>query len=99
MRSRMWPRPGCSATAPRPERGAPPRPASSSSAVLLDSACAGWCRCRGDGVVDEDGCDGGGGGERFGVEDSAACRGAVQEQRQLLAQLFGVGGAGLAGGF
>ncbi|WP_433662411.1 hypothetical protein ACQPW1_09825 [Nocardia sp. CA-128927] len=31
-------------------------------AVLLDSACVGWCRCRGDGVVNEDG--GGGGGER-----------------------------------
>src|SRR3954454_534253 len=24
-RSRMWPWPGCSATAPRPDRGAPPR--------------------------------------------------------------------------
>jgi hypothetical protein len=35
--------------------------------VLLDSACAGRCRCRGDGVVDEDGCDGGGGGERTTV--------------------------------
>ena len=34
-----------------------------------------------------------------GVEDSAAGRGAIQEQRQLLAELFGVGGAGLAGGF
>src|SRR6201996_9415717 len=67
-------------------------------AVLLDSARAGRCRCRGDGIVDEDGCDGGGGGERFGVDDSAAGRGAVQEQRQLLAELFGVGGAGLAGG-
>jgi hypothetical protein len=32
-------------------------------AVLLDSACAGRYRCRGDGVVDEDRCDGGGGGE------------------------------------
>src|SRR5471032_1905424 len=31
-------------------------------AVLLGSACAGQ-RCRGDGVVDEDCCDGGGGGE------------------------------------
>ena len=29
MRSRMWPSPGCSATAPWPEGGAPPRPASS----------------------------------------------------------------------
>jgi hypothetical protein len=28
--------------------------------VLLDSACAGRHRCRGDGVVDEDGCDAGG---------------------------------------
>src|SRR6201996_9305141 len=67
-------------------------------AVLLDSARAGRCRCRGDGIVDEDGCDGGGGGERFGVKHSAAGRGAVQEQRQLLAEPFGVGGAGLAGG-
>ena len=66
-------------------------------AVLLDGACAGWYRCRGDGVVDEDCCDGGGGGEGVGVEDSAAGRGAIQEQRQLLAELFGVGGAGLAG--
>ncbi len=32
-------------------------------AVLLDSACAGRYRCRGDGVVDEHRCDGGGGGE------------------------------------
>jgi hypothetical protein len=31
--------------------------------VLLDSACTGRCRCRGDGVVDEDGCDGGGDAE------------------------------------
>jgi hypothetical protein len=59
---------------------------------------ARWAGGRGDGVADEDGCDGGGGGERFDVEDSAADRGAVQEQRQLLAELFGVGGAGLAGG-
>ena len=56
-------------------------------------------RWRGDGVVDEDGGDGGGGGEGFGVEDSGAGRGAVEEQRQLFAELFGVGGAGLAGGF
>ena len=55
-------------------------------------------RCRGDGVVDEDGRDGGGGGEGLGVEDSAAGRGAIQQQRQLFAELFGVGGAGLAGG-
>ena len=34
-----------------------------------------------------------------GVEDSGAGRGAIEEQRQLLAELFGVGGAGLAGGF
>ena len=33
------------------------------------------------------------------VEDSGAGRGAVEEQRQLFAELFGVGGAGLAGGF
>jgi hypothetical protein len=43
--------------------------------------------------------DGGGGGEGVGVEDSAAGRGAIQEQRQLLAELLGVGGVGLAGGF
>jgi hypothetical protein len=49
-------------------------------------------------LVDEDGRDGGGGGEGVGVEDSAARRGAVQQQRQLFAELFGVGGAGLAGG-
>jgi hypothetical protein len=35
-------------------------------AVLLDSACADRYRCRGDGFVYEDGCDGGGGGEGFG---------------------------------
>ena len=54
--------------------------------------------CRGDGVVDEDGGDGGGGGEGVGVEDPGAGRGAIEEQRQLLAELFGVGGAGFAGG-
>ena len=58
-----------------------------------------WLGCRGDGVVDEDGGDGGGGREGFGVEDPGAGRGAVEEQRQLLAELFGVGGAGFAGGF
>src|SRR4051794_19312247 len=62
-------------------------------------ACAGRYRCRGDGVVDEDDCDGGGGGEGVGVEDSAAGRGAVQEQRQLLAESLRVDGAGLAGRF
>jgi hypothetical protein len=67
-------------------------------AVLLDSARAGRYRCGGEGAVDQDGRDGGGGGEGFGVEDSAAGRGAVQQKRQLLAELFGVGGAGLAGG-
>ena len=55
--------------------------------------------CRGDGVVDEDGGDGGGGGEGLTVEDSGAGRGAVDQQRQLFAELFGVGGAGFAGGF
>jgi hypothetical protein len=55
--------------------------------------------CRGDGVVDEDGGDGGGGGEGFCVEYSGAGRGAIEEQRQLFAELFGVGGAGFAGGF
>src|SRR5674476_640368 len=54
---------------------------------------------RRDGVVDEDGRDGGRGGERFGVEDAAASRRAVQKQRQLLAELLGVGGAGLPGRF
>src|SRR4051812_367252 len=56
-------------------------------AALVDTTRAARCRRPGDGVVDEDGCDGGGGGEGFGVEDSAAGRGAVQEQRQLLAEL------------
>src|ERR1700761_8310546 len=60
---------------------------------------AGRYRCRGDGVLDEDGSDGGGGVEGFGVEDSVAGRSAIQEQRQLFAELFGVGGAGLARGF
>jgi hypothetical protein len=55
--------------------------------------------CRGDGVVDEDGGDGGGGGEGAGVEGPGAGRGAVEEQRQLLAELSEVSGAGLAGGF
>ena len=54
--------------------------------------------CRGDGVVDEDGGDGDGGGEGFGVEDPGTGRGAIDEQRQLLAELLGVGGAGFAGG-
>ena len=61
------------------------------------AACVG--RFRWDGAVDQDGCHGGGGGESVGVEDSVACRGAIQEQRQLFAELVGVGGAGLAGGF
>src|SRR4051794_15548673 len=52
-----------------------------------------------EGVVDEDDGDGGGGGEAVGAEHSAAGRGAIQEQRQLLAELLGVGGAGLAGRF
>src|SRR5688572_163445 len=69
-------------------------PLSSTSAELA----VGLYRRRGDGVVDEDGCDGGGGGEGFGVEDSVAGRGAIQQQRQLFAELLGVGGAGLAGG-
>ena len=34
--------------------------------------------------------------EKVGAEDSAASRGAIQEQRQLLAELSGGGGAGLA---
>jgi hypothetical protein len=50
------------------------------------------------GVVDQHGGDGGGGGEGVAVEDSGAGRGAVEQQRQLFAELFGVGGAGLAGG-
>ncbi|MEK8226745.1 hypothetical protein NKG05_12560 [Oerskovia sp. M15] len=49
-------------------------------------------------MVDEDGCDGGSGGERVGVEDSAAGRCAVQDEGQLLTELFGVGGTGLASG-
>src|SRR5690606_36121562 len=52
----------------------------------------------GDGVVDEDGGDGGGGGEALAVEDSRAGRGAVEEQCELFAELFGDGGAGFACG-
>ena len=33
------------------------------------------------------------------VQDSTAGRGAIQQQRELLAELLGVGGPGLAGGF
>src|ERR1700683_1526116 len=54
---------------------------------------------RGGGAVDQDDGGGGGGGEGFGVEDSGAGRGAIEEQRQLFAELFRVGGAGFAGGF
>src|SRR3954470_1560961 len=72
---------------------------SPSASTSPEPARAGRYRCRGDGVVDEDDCDGGGGGEGFGVKDSVAGRSAVQEQRQLFAELFGVGGAGLARGF
>src|ERR1035441_10881684 len=39
-----------------------------------------------------------GGGEGGGGEARGAGRGAIEEQRQLLAELFGVGGAGFAGG-
>ena len=73
-----------------------------SSAVadcLLDSVRANRYRLRRNGVLDKDGCNGGGGGEGLGVEDPAAGRGAIQQQRQLLAELLGGGGAGLAGGF
>ena len=62
-------------------------------------ACAGRYRFNGEGVVDEDDCDGGGGGEGVGIENSVAGRSAIQEQRQLFAELFGVTGAGLARGF
>jgi hypothetical protein len=61
-------------------------------------ACTERYRGRGDGVLDEDGCDSGGGGEGVGVEDSAAGRGAIQQQCQLFAELFGVSGASLASG-
>ena len=61
-------------------------------------ACCGRFCCDGDGVVDEDDCDGGGGGEGVGVEDSVAGRGAIQEQCQLFAELFGGGGARLSRG-
>ena len=43
----------------------------------------------GDRVLDEDGRDRGGGIERFGVQDPVAGRGAVEEQRQLLAERLG----------
>src|SRR3954470_171540 len=73
--------------------GASTCPSASTSAELAGG------RCRRDGVVYEDGCDGGGGREGVGVEDAAAGRGAIQEQRQLLAELLGVGRAGLSGRF
>jgi len=38
-------------------------------------------------------------GKDVGVEDPGAGRGAIEEQRQLFAELFRVGGAGFAGGF
>ena len=38
-------------------------------------------------------------GKDSAVEDPGAGRGAVEEQRELFAELFGVGGAGFAGGF
>ena len=38
-------------------------------------------------------------GEGFGVEGPVAGRGAIEEQRQLFAELLGVGGAGFACGF
>ena len=53
----------------------------------------------GHGFVDENCRDGGGGSEGLGVEDSAAGRGIIQQQRQRFAELFGFVGAGLAGGF
>lgn len=49
---------------------------------------------RRDGAVDEDG----GGGEAVAVQDATTSRSAVDEQRQLLPELLGVGGAGFAGG-
>src|SRR4051812_5211700 len=73
--------------------------ASTSLSASTSAELAGRGRCRGGGVVDEDGCDGGGGGEGVSVEHPAAGRGAIQEQCQLLAELLRVGGAGLAGGF
>src|SRR6267154_803627 len=86
-------------------RGTTTSPSASTSAELAAAsgtrprpACVGRYRCDGDGVVDEDDCDGGGGGEGVGVEDPGAGRGAVDEQRELLAELFRVGGAGFAGG-
>ena len=57
-------------SSPHPAR---PRPG------LRVPAWAERYRRRGDGCVDEDGRDGGGGGERLGVEDSAAGRGAIQQ--------------------
>ena len=81
---------------PRPAaRPARPRSAKLTWHFLPSPVIAG---CGGDGVVDEGGGDGGGGGEGVGVEDPGAGRGAVDEQRELLAELFRVGGAGFAGG-
>src|ERR1700754_662648 len=96
----MWPlRPHGSyistATSVNPDVGA----ALASHSAELAAGSGTRPRCHRDGVVDEDDCDGGGGGEGGGVEDPVAGRGAIQEQRQLFAQLFGGGGAGLARGF
>ena len=39
----------------------------------------------GESVADEDGGNGGGGGEGIGIENPGAGRGAIDEQRELLA--------------
>src|SRR5437899_731306 len=85
-----------SVTVARPAaRPARPRSAMSTRHSLPSPVIAG---CGGDGVVDEDGGDGGGGWEGGGVEDPGAGRGTVEAQRKLVAELFRVGGAGFAGG-
>src|ERR1700729_4139439 len=90
----------CPSTAPRrPRREARNTLTSTRSGRRPMSRWAKRFRCRGDGVVDEDDGGGSGGREGVGVEDSIAGRSAVQEQRQLFAKLFGVGGAALTRGF
>ena len=88
----------CRVPAGAASRSAPARPRECQVNLGIPPTLPVIAGCGGDGVVDEGGGDGGGGGEGVGVEDPGAGRGAVDEQRELLAELFRVGGAGFAGG-